>query len=101
MILSEESVESVSAATMRPEKWSARLVRSARFPREDGEMERFCVLTANMSRFLSVTPASMTIRMQIRLAMVKPNGRATQTNLPAPILLTFLGNDRIEAVFES
>jgi len=61
--------------------------RSARFSREDEEMERFWVLISNMSRFLFVIPESMTIKMHTRLAKVRPNGTATQTNLPAPILL--------------
>ena len=89
MMLAELSVEPVSAAIVRAEKWVSRFVRPARFSSDDEEMERFCVLTANMSRFLSVIPANIAIKMQIRLAKVKPNGRATQTNLPAPILLIF------------
>jgi hypothetical protein len=53
------------------------------------EIERFWVLISNISRFLFVTPASMEIKMHIMLPKVSPNGRATQTNLPAPILNDF------------
>lgn len=34
-----------------------------------------------------MTPASMTMRMHINEQIVSPNGRATQTNLPTPILM--------------
>jgi len=87
----EEDVEAAlfRAAVVRPEKWSAGvlLTRFSRFWRDDEEIERFCALTSNISRFLFVTPASIAIRMHIRLAKVKPNGRATQTNRPAPIFV--------------
>jgi hypothetical protein len=46
-------------------------------------------LISNISRFLFVTPASMEIKMHIMLTNVSPNGKATQTNLPAPILFDF------------
>jgi hypothetical protein len=79
---------------VRPEKCSAGvgslLARLARFWRDDEEMERFFVLTSNISRFLFVIPASIVIRMHTRLARVKPNGKATHRNLPAPILMYVL-----------
>lgn len=97
-MLEEEEEDPVRAATVRPPLGEvpgvrgsgSRLRRSARFARELEEIEKFWVLTLNNSRFLSVTPASMEIRMQIKLPNVRPNGRATQTNLPTPILLYWL-----------
>jgi hypothetical protein len=64
-------------------------ISEARFSREFEEIERFWVLISNISRFLFVTPASMEIKMHIMLTNVSPNGKATQTNLPAPILFDF------------
>lgn len=81
-------------ATVRAERESPgtgeRLARSTRFARDEEDIERFWVLISNMSRDLLVMPASITIRIQTRLASVSPNGRATQTNLPAPIVLLLL-----------
>ena len=59
----------------------------ARFWRSEEEMDRFLVLISNMSRFLLVMPESMVMRIQTKLAIVRPYGTATQTNLPAPILV--------------
>ena len=76
----------------------SRLTKFSRFVREEEEMERLYVLTSNMSRFLLVMLASMEIRMWIRLAIVRPNGRATQTNFPAPIVMALLSNNSIRLV---
>jgi len=77
------------AVVVRPEKWStpgALLRMFLRFCRSEEEKERFFVLTSKRSKFLFEIPDSMTIKMQTRLAKVKPNGKPTQTNLPKPIL---------------
>lgn len=74
------------AVVVRPEKWSDLLRMFLRFCRSEEEMERFFVLTSKRSKFLFEIPDSMTIKMQTRLAKVKPNGKPTQTNLPKPIL---------------
>lgn len=58
---------------------------------DEVEMDRLVVLTWKRSRDLSVTPASVAIKRQIRLPIVKPNGTLTQRNLPAPILVLFGG----------
>lgn len=68
----------------------ARFVRSMRFSREEEDIERLAVLISNMSKDLFVTPASMTMRIQTRLARVSPNGTATQTKRPAPMVLILL-----------
>lgn len=49
-------------------------------------MDRFLVLISKRSRFLFETPASIAMRIQTRLARVKPNGKPTQINLPTPML---------------
>jgi len=60
----------------------------SKFFREEDEMDMSLVFTSNISRFLLVRPASIVMRMQTTLAMVSPNGTATHTNLPAPIVMT-------------
>lgn len=94
----EEDDVAVEAALLRaelvsaPMSWSdgsaigTLLRRSLRFVRSEEEMERFLVLISKRSRFLSVIPESMAIRMHTRLAKVKPNGKPTQTNLPKPMI---------------
>jgi len=116
MLIEDDEVEVeaalVRAATVRAEKWSSgaasllNLTRFSRFVRSEEEMERFCVLTSNMSRFLFVIPANMEIRMHTRLAKVKPNGKPTQTKRPKPmvkvVVLTTGGiqsNERIDDRF--
>jgi hypothetical protein len=94
LIEDDDEVEAAlpRAATVRAEKWSSGsaigtlLRRSLRFVRSEEEMERFLVLISKRSRFLSVIPESMAIRMHTRLAKVKPNGKPTQTNLPKPMI---------------
>lgn len=93
-----EDDDEVEAALLRavevsaPMEWSpgsaigTLLRRSLRFVRSEEEMERFLVLISKRSRFLSVIPESMAIRMHTRLAKVKPNGKPTQTNLPKPMI---------------
>jgi len=94
MLLPESTEEAAAwpfrAEVVRVEMSGLRLkISDARFSRELEEIERFWVLISNISRFLFVTPASMEIKMHIMLPKVSPNGRATQTNLPAPILNDF------------
>jgi len=70
----------------------------SRLAREFEEMERFCVLISNISRPLEVTPASIAMRMLIKLHTVKANGKATHMNLPTPILkvvITIVGEERM------
>lgn len=62
------------------------LISSAKFAREEEEIERSFMLTSNMSRLCEVIPDSITIKVHTREAMVKPNGIATHKNRPKPIL---------------
>jgi len=108
MLIEDDEVEDeaalVRAATVRLEKWSSgaasllNLMRFSRFVRSEEEMERFCVLTSNMSRFLFVIPANMAIRMHTRLASVNPNGKPTQMKRPKPMVkVVVLTTERIDS----
>ena len=71
----------VRASLVRPET-PLLVMRFSRFAREFEEMERFLVLTSNMSSDLFVIPASITIRMQTRLCVRSAvgNKRRIKTN---------------------
>lgn len=70
-----------------PDASASRLRRFSRFDKDEDEMESFEVLTWKRSRSLLVIPAVIVRRMQTKLAMVRPKGKATHMNLPTPMVM--------------
>jgi len=61
-----------------------------KFVRSVAEMERFCVSTLKRKRLLLVTPARVTMRIQIKLARVRAKGMPTHTKRPIPMMMVVI-----------